>query len=323
MKRRSTAWHRTVYSLRLLYGFLSRMLPLKTWVLMGRCTGHLFYLLGFRHRRIALRNLRFALGSDIEEKEISAIARNNFVQFAMIAQEWIRLPNLDTEELKGLIYVEGQENLIAAKKKNRSIILLGAHFGNWEYAHLFYSTTVNRLNFIVRAIDNPFIEKERVAYNQHAGVRILYKENGLRPAIKNLKKGEDLVIFADQRPRAREGTMCQFFGRNASTLTLVPALAKKFHVPVVPMFIIRCKDLVHHRIIFFPELKIEYDGKKQSIREGAQLQNDMIEKVIRSYPDHWVWIHKRWRREYPYLYPEDLARRQRRREKRRARSQKV
>ncbi len=170
MKRRSTEWHRTVYSLSLLYGFLSRMLPLKTWVLMGKCAGHLFYLLGFRHRRIALRNLRFAFGSDREEKEIRAIARKNFVQFAMIAHEWIRLRNLGTEELMELIYVEGKENLIAAKKKNQSIILLGAHFGNWEYAHIFYATTVNHLNFIVRAIDNPFLEKERVAHNQLAGV---------------------------------------------------------------------------------------------------------------------------------------------------------
>ena len=292
-------------------------------MLIGRCAGDLFYWLDFRHRSIVLRNLGFAFGSDREEKEICAIGRENFRQFAMIAHEWIRLRNLDTEELKELIYIEGKENLIAAKKKNQSIILLGAHFGNWEYAHIFYSTTVNHLNFIVRAIDNPFLEKERVAYNQRAGVGILYKENGLRPAIRNLKKGEDLILFADQRPRLKEGAICQFFGKKASTITLVPALAKKFHIPVVPMFIVRCKDLVHHRIIFFPELKIEYDDKKQSVSEGAQLQNDMIEKVIRSYPDHWLWIHKRWRREYPNLYPEDLARRQRRREKRRARFRKA
>jgi KDO2-lipid IV(A) lauroyltransferase len=323
MKCKSTPRHRNVYSLTLLYGYVSRMLPLKIWVLMGSCVGHLFYLLSFRHRRIALRNLRFAFGSDRKENEICAIARKSFVQFGMIAHEWIRLSSLDTEELKELIYVEGKENLIAAKKKNQSVIFLGAHFGNWEYAHIFYSTTVNHLNFIVRAIDNPFVEKERVAYNQRAGVRILYKENGLRPAIRNLRRGEDLVIFADQRPRLKEGTLCQFFGKKASTITLVPALARKFHVPVVPMFIVRCKDLIHHRIIFFPELKIDYDDKRQSVSDGAQLQNDMIEKVIRSYPDHWLWIHKRWRREYPHLYPEDLARRQRRREKRRVRSRKV
>ncbi len=295
------------------------MLPLKIWVLMGRCAGDLFYLLGFRHRRIALRNLRFAFGSHREEKEIRAIARRNFLQFAMIAHEWIRLRNTTAQEVTELIYVEGKENLIAAKKKSQSIILLGAHFGNWEYAHIFYSATINHLNFIVRAIDNPFLEKERLAYNQRTGVRILYKENGLRSAIKNLRRGEDLVIFADQRPSLKEATLCQFFGKNASTITLVPALAKKFHIPVVPMFVIRCEDLVHHRIIFFPELKIEYDDRKQSIPEGAQLQNDIIEKVIRNYPDHWLWIHKRWRREYPCLYPEDLARRQRQKEKKRAR----
>jgi KDO2-lipid IV(A) lauroyltransferase len=172
MKRTPALWYHAVYSLSLLYAFLSRRVPLKIWVLIGRCAGDLFYLLGFRHRRIALRNLRFALGSGTEEEEIRAIARENFRQFAMIAHEWIRLKDMSAQEVTRLVRVEGEENLIAAKKRSQSIILLGAHFGNWEYAHIHYSTTINRLNFIVRAIDNPLLEKDRVAYNNRAGIRI-------------------------------------------------------------------------------------------------------------------------------------------------------
>ena len=321
MKNTSSKWHRVIYLLAILCFYLSRIVPLRIWLFMGRCSGLLFYFLDFQHRKIALKNLRFAFGKEKEENEIVSLARRNFQQFGMIAYEWIRLKCMTMERLRNLIYIEGKEHLLAAKKKSQSVILLSAHFGNWEYAHLLYASIINRLNFIVRAIDNPLLERERVAYNQEFGVKILYKENGLRSAIRNLKKGQDLVIFADRNANPKEGIPCRFFGKKTSTLALVPTLARKFHIPIVPMFIIRCKDNVSHRIIFFPELKIEYNNnnKEQSIHEGTQLQSDIIEKIIKEYPDHWVWLHKRWKLDYRYLYREALARRQHRREKRKAR----
>jgi KDO2-lipid IV(A) lauroyltransferase len=133
-------------------------------------------------------------------------------------------------------------------------------------------------------------------------MRIHNKRDGLLPAIRHLKRGEDLVIFADQRAARKEGVVCQFLGKKASTMTLVPALAKRLHVPVVPMFTVRCEDLIHHRLIFFPELEIAYDKGEESISEEVQRQNDVIENVIRSYPDHWLWMHRRWKDHYPNLY---------------------
>lgn len=318
MKKKSSRWYPVVYRGVLLWSLLSRIVPLRLWLDLGKWGGLLFYFLDFQHRKITLRNLEFAFGNEKAKREIASLARRNFQQFGMIAYEWVRLKHVSKEHLLELIYVEGKEHLIAAKRKSRSVILLGAHFGNWEYAHAFYATTINRLNFIVRAVDNPFLEKERVAYNEDFGVRILYQENGLRPAIRNLKKGEDLVIFADRKANSREGVPCRFFGKETSTLSLVPTLAQRFHIPVIPMFIVRCKDRVHHRIIFLPELRIADNGKENSIREATQEQSAIIEKVIRRYPDHWVWLHKRWKKHYRHLYTEALARRQRRREKRKA-----
>lgn len=319
MRKKANKWYRAVYVVGLSGIYFFRIFPLKTWLFMGRCFGLLFYFLAFQQRRVTLRNLRFAFGKEKGENEIVTLARKNFQQFGMIACEWARLKYITTGELKKLVNIEGKEHLIEAKKKSPSVILLGAHFGNWEYAHLLYASTINHLNFIVRAIDIPFIEKERVAVNENFGVRILYQKNGLRPAIRNLKKGEDLVIFADRQAGTKEEITCQFFGKDTSTLTLVPTLAQRFHIPIVPMFTIRSKDRVHHRIVFFPELKIEPSDKEGSIREGTQRQSDIIEKVIREYPDHWVWLHKRWKAHHRYLYAESLAKRKHRREKRKAR----
>ena len=124
----------------------------------------------------------------------------------MIAHEWVRLKNINKKELRNLIYVEGKEHIIAAKKKNRSIILLSAHFGNWEYAHLFYASTINRLNFIVRRIDNPLIEQERVTYNEHFGVKILYKEKRFEEALGELNDG--LSLARTQKAKLFEPETC-------------------------------------------------------------------------------------------------------------------
>lgn len=287
---------------------------------MGRKLGLLVYFLDFHHRRISFRNLHFAFNGQKDEGEMRSIVRKNFEQFGMIGNEWIRLKNGDMRMLEEYVRVEGKEHLDNARKKSRSVILLGAHFGNWEYAHAFYSSKINKLTFIVRSIDNPLIEHERLRINERFGVSILYKETGLRQAIRNLKRGEDLVIFADRKETYKQIVPCRFFGKKTATMTLVPALARKYRIPVVPMFIVRSRDLVHHRLVFLPELTVDHDGdKKESINEATQRQSVVLESIITDHPDHWIWLHKRWKKYHPYLYPEDMARRARRKAKRIAR----
>jgi len=284
-----------------LFHFISMIVPLRIWLSLGKCLGLLLYLIDGHHRRFAMINLKFAYGDEKNEKQLRKIARSNFIQYGMLGFEWIRLKGLNREgldEIKSRINVEGEEHLINARKKNPSVILLSAHFGNWEYAHLYFADTFNTLNFIVRKIDNPLMEKERVAYNQRFGVKILYKENGLRPAIKNLKKGEDLVIFPDRKAQLHEGIPCLFFNQKTSTLSIIYTLAKKYKIPIVPMFIFRTKDITRHKIVFYPELNI--DGL--DITEGTQRQNDIVEKAIRKKPDQWLWIHRKWKCYHEHIY---------------------
>lgn len=272
---------------------------------MGRVLGFCLYCLDSHHRRIALANLRFAFGEEKTEHELRQIALSNFKQLGMMAQELVTLKGLTKERHRKIcdsISVEGEEHLRAAKKKNKAVILLGAHFGNWEYAHHFYASRINRLNFIVRKLDNDLLEQERLKCNEEFNVNILYKTNGLRKAISNLKNGEDLVVFTDMKTGRKEGVPAQFFGKKTSTLTIVATLSKKYNIPVVPMFIVRDTNVAHHRIIFSPQLDIGQIEEKQAVESFAQLQNDIIENTIRANPDHWLWIHRKWKCYHPEIY---------------------
>lgn len=289
--------HRVV----IFYSWVSRLVPLTLWVYIGKWFGSLLYILARRHRNISLINMKFAFGDEKEESEIRDLIKRNFQNFAMSGHEWMRVFKITEKELLSRIDVEGKEHLLAAKKKSPSVILLGAHFGNWEYAHLYYAHTIGPLNFIVRKIDNPFLEKERVKSNTKFGVNILDKENGLRPAIKRLKKGEDLVLFPDQTASS-EGIPVNFFGKKTNTLHLPVSLAMKYSIPIVPMFIVRQKNRKSHRLIFLPEIEIKDKTAQNALETYTQQQNDVIEKMIRKYPDHWLWIHRKWKCYHPEIY---------------------
>lgn len=281
---------------------VSRSTPSSLGLMSGRLLGAAACRLLGRHRRIAIANLKFAFQSEKSASEIKHIVYRNFQQWGMIAFEWAQGVRLDTaaaDQLPVPVRVKGIEHLKAAKRKSAAVVLLSAHFGNWECGHWHYASRINTLNFIVRRIDNPYLEMCRVATNHLHGVNILYKEGGLKPAIKNLRKGQDLIIFADQKANPKEGIPSRFFGRNTTSIPIVAALAKKMQLPIVPMFVVRQADCLSHELTFLPELEF---GKDDSVAAITQHQNDIIERMIRKHPDHWLWMHRRWKTEHPEIY---------------------
>ena len=302
MKIPQTITDRIIRTLVDVGGHTTHRTPPSFGLSIGRTLGRMACAADARHRNIARQNIGFALGDSYNDREIDRLVYQNFAQWGMITYEWMRLRCFDRYprgRLPAPVEISGEKHLRRAKAKSQAVLLLSAHFGNWEYGHLHYAATINPLNFIVRHIDHPYAEKYRVAYNQHHGVNILYKEKGLKPAIRRLKKGEDLVIFVDQRAKAREGIQCRFFGKETKTLPIVAALAKKYNYPIVPMFVVRQPDKTSHKIVFLPELPYDESDTVESI---AQRQNDVIETMIRKHPDHWLWIHKKWKKEYPEIY---------------------
>jgi KDO2-lipid IV(A) lauroyltransferase len=283
----------------------SRSMPLSAWLGLGRGMGTLLYHLAGKYRKIARANLRFAFGASMEASRIDRTIRDNFRQFGMIGHEFVRFldaPDRTAATLDRLVRVEGEEHLLAARAKSSAVILLGAHFGNWEIGHRYYARHYNKLNFIVRRIDNPLFEQVRYQRNTALGVNILYKENGLREAIHGLRKGEDLVIFADQNANRKEGVMADFFGHPTTSLYIAPSLAQKYQVPLVPMFTVRDKDPRCHRLVFLPEIQLGHGGAKEDIETLTRRQNERLEEIITRYPDHWLWLHRKWKADYPEIY---------------------
>jgi KDO2-lipid IV(A) lauroyltransferase len=281
---------------------VARLIPNAVCRNFGRRLGSWFYRFDSRARRIALKNVIFAFQNELTEIQAEQLVQRNFQQWGMIGIEWTkkyRLEKILRQPKPEMLEVVGLENLKKVKEENEVTLLLGSHFGNFEFSNAYYGSRFNRLNFIVRAIDNPYLERKRISLNTRYNVGILYKKSGLKPAIKNLRKGQDLIIFPDQNANAKEGIESRFFGHRTHSFSILASLAAKYNYPILPMFCVRKNFSGIHQVTFLEPLAIH---PYTTMEEIVQMQNDALETIIRAHPDHWLWMHRRWRFDHPEIY---------------------
>jgi KDO2-lipid IV(A) lauroyltransferase len=67
---------------------------------------------------------------------------------------------------------------------------------------------------------------------------------------------------------------------------------------VLPVFVVREGD--HHRFVIGHALEVTKTGDLQrDIHNLTALFTQTVESFVRQYPDHWLWIHRRWKTRPP------------------------
>jgi KDO2-lipid IV(A) lauroyltransferase len=91
--------------------------------------------------------------------------------------------------------------------------------------------------------------------------------------------------------RVSEGEKVNFFNQEAYTTTIPAQLAKKFDMPIVPIFIERVNDTNFKIKISKPVNFLKSD----SIKDITSKLNVIIEEMILKNPTQWIWSHNRWK----------------------------
>jgi KDO2-lipid IV(A) lauroyltransferase len=100
-----------------------------------------------------------------------------------------------------------------------------------------------------------------------------------------------MMILADQQ--LREGDDVPFFGHPARTAIAHFKIAAKTGVPIYFAQTARSKGC-HITVSLSPPLYLDPGASDEAIRDVARQMNDRFEAWIRSYPEQWLWPHRRW-----------------------------
>jgi len=254
--------------------------------------GKLFEIVGplFRSKHLIHSNILKAMpNSNMKNmKNITKLMWNNY---GRVFAEYVFIKNFRYGKLNSRIEIEGQDILDKIKKFNKQVVFISGHFANFELMALHLEKSGIPLSTIYRPLNNIFLNKimERIRNKYICEKQIKKGIGGMKKLIKLKKDNYSTALMIDQR--VSEGIKSNFFNKEAFTTTIPAQLAKKFKIPVVPIFIERIDNINFKIIIKEPISFTEED----SIKKITDELNIILEKMILQKPGQWIWSHNRWK----------------------------
>jgi len=243
--------------------------------------------------RTALRNLELAYPeADIEWR--ARIARGVFDSIGRLLVVFARLPRIGPEEIGRWIRYEGFEHFAAAKARGRGVLFATAHLGNWELSAFAHALMTEPMHVVARPLDNPLLDRFVERRRTLSGNRVIGKRDYARPILAALRRNQAVGILIDQNTALEQGVFVDFFGVPASTGTGFARLAALSGAPMVPGFALWSAAEGKFILRFYPPLEATGDA----VCDTARLQQ-VLESVVREYPDQWLWVHRRWKTRPP------------------------
>jgi Kdo2-lipid IVA lauroyltransferase/acyltransferase len=270
--------------------------------IITKTIARLWYTLDRRHRLITLRNLQFALGHELNQEQRQELAQEVFHHFVRFFFEAIAMLLLPLSKLQKKVIVIGAENAEAALKLGKGVLAIVAHAGNWEFTGMVSGSTYYPFAIVARKHDQPFMDSIIRFLRERGGNTMIPKQRGLKAILTQLKKNQLVGMAIDQNTTTKGGILVDFFGHRARTTPIAAILARRFGTPVLPVLSRRLPDGRHLMQISPPLPMVITADPEADIRRHVQLQNDTVEAWVRVSPEQWLWLHKRWKNQYPELY---------------------
>lgn len=284
-------------------GFIS----LKRALTISLVLGNLLFLLDRKHQKIVVGNLTRAFGMEKNEREIRNLGKKVFGNMILMIFEIAWALKLDEKQFVKYFKIKGYSNIKNAFEKGKGVLVMTAHFGNWELLSVIGAMIRFPLSIVVRPLD--FIPFDRFVSNLRTrfGGKIIPKQKSFRSVLRSLNRGEQVLLLMDQNVDWYEGVFVDFFGSRACTNKGMALLSLKTKAPVVPVFMIREKQ--GFKAVFGPEIPFINTGDKtRDIEENTLRYNMVIEDMIRRYPEQWFWFHQRWKTRPYCVLPKESER---------------
>ena len=245
----------------------------------------------FRSNKISLNNLSIAF-PNLSENEKKKILKQTWANYGKIFSEYMFIKKFRKNlKFSNKIQVENQEELEKIKLQNKPVIFISGHFNNFELMAMHIEKSEINLAAIYRPLNNNFLNPimENIRKKYICKKQIKKGISGTKEILKEFKNGTSIALMIDQR--VSEGVKCNLFGKTALTTTIPAQFIKKFNASVVPIYIERLES-DNFKLKILKEIKFP---EETSILEITKQLNEVIEKMIKSNPDQWIWTHNRWK----------------------------
>jgi len=262
--------------------------------LLGYCLGWMLWILPNSKRRNSYINLNLCL------PEYHGFARHNLVRKSLIheSQTLMEMPALMTlpgKRISSLITkVSGLEYLQHAMAQDSGTILAIPHLGNWEMVGLYCSSHYPMTSLYKPQHRSPKLDIFIRNARERMGATLVPTDtSGVKALYRALENNHVLGILPDQNPGKSGAVFAPLFGHTASTMVLIPRLAKRNKSTVLFCYAQRLGWNGGFHIHFSPAPESIMDD---DLLVATTTMNQGLEQCIRQVPQQYWWSYKRFKK---------------------------
>ncbi len=257
----------------------------------------LYYVIGYR-KKVIYNNLKLAFPSK-SENELKKIQKKFFRHFTDLLVESIKAFTISEKEILKRYKYKNVELFKSLEPLNKSILLTGAHYANWEWV-ICLNKLVNFSPYAAYAkIKNPYFDKKITTTRSKFGANFI-KTSLISKTIENNKKINKLSMYgllSDQSPQLHKTHYwSKFLGVKVPVITGAEMLAKKHDLIVVNFKTTKIK-----RGYYETEFElITATPKDFEDYEITDMYLKITESHINKQPEFYLWSHKRFKHKDKY-----------------------
>lgn len=252
----------------------------------------LFYIIGYR-KKVVLDNLKTAFPNKTE-KELLVIRRKFYRHFVDIFMEMIKSFTISEKEISKRYKFKNLELLDELYKNGKSLILVGAHYANWEWIMYLNKVVKYQGCAAYTRVNNKYFNNAILKSRGKFGVTLKQTSKIIREIEANDKAKKQIMygLLSDQSPQLKKTHYwSEFFGVNVPIHTGAEMLTKKYNMDFAFMDTKKIKRGYYETTF---EL-ITDDAKKYADYELTDIFLDKVEKQVKTEPAYYFWTHKRFK----------------------------
>lgn len=197
------------------------------------------------------------------------------------------------------VNVHRKPELVGYLLDPRPVVLVSGHFGNFELTSYLAGLLGFRTYAIARRLDNPYLHDYVNSFRSRNGQFILPKDGSSAEIDAVLNAGGAVALLGDQHAGVR-GCWVDFLGRPASCHKAVALFTLVSGAPLCVTYGKRTGGPLEFELgvagIADPKKPTDELG---GVKPLTRWYNEMLEGVIRTAPEQYWWVHRRWKGEPP------------------------
>lgn len=252
----------------------------------------MYYVIGYR-KKVVKENLNLVFPNK-SEAELRIILKRFYHHLCDMIVESIKSMNISIGSMKSRYKFSNLDIITDYEKQNKSIILMCAHYGSWEWIFILQTYTTHRSYAIYKRLQNKYFDRLvksiRARYNSY----LITTKETFSVMEEARKKGIlSMSGFAsDQSPKKGKARYwADFMGINVPVHIGAEALAKKLDMPIVFFSVKRMKrgyyEATFQTLAEKPKSFKDYDITDRFLK--------LVEAQINEAPEYYLWTHNRWK----------------------------